>query len=139
MKKVCLVVILLSISIALFSACSKAGDQETTSLSTTVMGEVAKSYFNQYDEGKTIVYETDNRETLKLEHYDKSGALKYIECYLYDDYGSLYGYSYYDKDQKFVARYLFAGEKIGYFFEDDTFMNENEFSRRMNDLGAHTP
>lgn len=139
MKKVCLVVILLSISIALFSACSKAGDQETTSLSTTVMGEVAKSYFNQYDEGKTIVYETDNRETLKLEHYDKSGALKYIEHYLYDDYGSLYGYSYYDKDQKFVARYLFAGEKIGYFFEDDTFMNENEFSRRMNDLGAHTP
>lgn len=134
MKKLSAFILILSVMITVFTACSGKEEPETITRSTTVMGEVARSYINQNSEGKTVVYETDKKETLKLDVYDSKGNMKYTEEYLYNSYGELYGYSYYDKNKIFIAQYLFAGEKIGYFYEDGTVMHENEFSKRMDAL-----
>ena len=137
MKKLSAFILILAVIITVFTACSGKDEPVTTTQPTTIMGEVARSYVNQYGEGKTVVYETDKKETLKLDICDKDGNLKYTEEYLYDSYGAVFGYSYYDKNGEFVAQYLFAGEKIGYFYEDGTAMSENEFAQRMDNLGAH--
>lgn len=137
MKRLSAFILVLSVIITVFTACSDKKEPETTTIPTTVMGEVARSYVNQYGEGKTVVFETDKKETLKLDNYDKDGNLKYTEEYLYDPYGAVYGYSYYDKSGTFVAKYLFAGEKVGYFYEDGSAMTENEFSQRMDRLGIY--
>lgn len=138
MRKLSVFILLIAVVITAFSACSGDEETETTTQPTTVMGEAATSYINENAEGKTVVYETDKKETLKLDIYDKNGNLKYTEEYLYDPYGEVYGYSYYNKSGAFVAQYLFKGEKTGFFFEDGTAMTEAEFSQRMDSLGVYS-
>ena len=137
MKKLSVFILFFAVALTVFTACEKKDDpapRPTTP--TTKMGEVATSYINQSGEGKTVVYETAKGETLKLDICAPDGSLKYTEEYLYDQYGMIYGYSYYNKDGEFVASYLFAGEKSGYFYEDGTPMHENEFAQKMDAIGA---
>ena len=135
MKKLSAFILIFAVVLAVFTSCGKKSDPEPQT-TTTVMGEVATSYINQSAEGKTVVYETADGETRKLDVCDPDGTLKYTEEYLYDQYGSVYGYTYYNKDGAFVASYLFAGEKTGYFNEDGTPMRENEFAQKMEAIGA---
>ncbi len=138
MKKKMIVLSVFVMLLAFFTACSdKKNEEETTTVSTTVMGDVANSYIHIQGEGQTVVYETDKKETLKMDIYDKDGNLKYTEEYLYDEYGEVYGYAYYDKDSKFVAKYISKGENRGFFNQDDTVMSEAEFSKKMDAIGVY--
>ncbi len=137
MKKLSAFILILSVIITVFSACSDNDNSEVSrpTTPTTTMGEIANSYVHQqHGIDKTVIYETDNKETLKLEVYDEKGNLKRTEEYLYDKYGSLYGYSYYNKDGVSIGQYLFAGEKTGYFSEDGTALSENDFLKRFDAL-----
>ena len=137
MKKLSAVILVFAVVLSAFTACSGKNDSASPpEISTTIMDEVATSYINQSAEGKTVVYETSNRETLRLDICNPDGSLKYTEEYLYDQFGSVYGYTYYNKDGVFVASYLFAGEKTGYFNEDGSPMHENEFSQKMDVIGV---
>ena len=136
MKKLSVFILIFTVVITVFTACSSKSEAPRPTTPTTKMGEIATSYINQSAEGKTVVYETSNRETLKLDICDQDGNLKYTEEYLYDQYGSVYGYTYYNKDGVFVASYLFAGEKTGYFNEDGSPMHENEFAQKMDAIGV---
>lgn len=136
MKKLSVFILIFTVVITVFTACSSKSEAPRPTTPTTKMGEIATSYINQSAEGKTVVYETSNRETLKLDVCDPDGNLKYTEEYLYDQYGSVYGYTYYNKDGVFVASYLFAGEKTGYFNEDGSPMHENEFAQKMDVIGV---
>ncbi len=136
MKKLSVFILIFTVVITVFTACSSKSEAPRPTTPTTKMGEIATSYINQSAEGKTVVYETSNRETLKLDVCDPDGNLKYTEEYLYDQYGSVYGYTYYNKDGVFVASYLFAGEKTGYFNEDGSPMHENEFAQKMDAIGV---
>ena len=136
MKKLSAFILIFTVVITVFTACSSKPEAPSPTTPTTKMGEIATSYINQSAEGKIVVYETSTRETLKLDVCDPDGNLKYTEEYLYDQYGSVYGYTYYNKDGKFVASYLFAGEKTGYFNEDGSPMHENEFAQKMDAIGV---
>ena len=72
----------------------------------------------------------------KMEYFDKDGALKFTEEYIYNEYGDLIGYSYYDKDGKFAAKYISSGEDEGFYYQDGKAMSEEEFSVRMEAIGA---
>ncbi len=136
MKKISVFIIIFAVAITMFVACADKTEENLTTPTTTQLGEIATSYINQSGEGKTIVYETDKRETIRLDICNADGSLKYTEEYLYDQYGSVYGYTYYNKDGVFVASYLFAGENVGYFGKDGTPMSENEFAQKMEAIGA---
>ena len=137
MKKLSAFILIFAVVLTVLTACEKNNDPAPSPTTlTTQMGEIATSYIHQIGEGKTVVYETANRETLKLDILDSDGKLKYTEEYLYNQYAVVYGYTYYDKDGRFVASYLFSGEKTGYFNEDGTPMHENEFAQKMDAIGA---
>lgn len=139
MKKL---IVILSLAVLLLSAlcaCSRSGDtqaESTTSRPTTVIGEAVKTTAVNSGESKNIAYMTDDNVTVKMEYFDKDGALKFTEEYLYDEYGDLQGYIYYDKDGKFAAKYISSGDNEGFYYQDGKVMSEAEFSVRMDAIGA---
>ena len=140
MKKLIVILSLVVLSLSVLCACSRSGDSEqgTTAATrpTTVIGEAVKTTAVSSGESKNIAYMTDDNMTVKMEYLDKDGSLKFTEEYLYNEYGDLIGYTYYDKDGKFAAKYISSGDDEGFYYQDGKAMSEEEFSVRMEAIGA---
>lgn len=136
-------IVILSLFILLtsvFCACSGSNSSDddkttTTQRPTTVIGQAVKTTKVTQSSKENIAYLTDDNITVKMEYFDDNGSLKFTEQYLYNEYGDSIGYSYYDKDGKFVAKYL-TQDVEGFYYEDGTEMSESEFSVRMYKIGA---
>lgn len=137
MKKLSVLILTFAVIFTVFSACSDKNESETATTSTTVIGKVENSYVHYEGIGKTMVYETADKQPVKLEIYGDDGKIKYIEEYIYDNQASICGYNYYTAEGDFAARYL-IGEKQGYYYEDGSVMEESVFSQKMNALGVYS-
>lgn len=138
-KKLIVILSLTVLSLSVLCACSRSGDSQadtTTSRPTTVIGEAVKTTAVASGESENIAYMTDDNVTVKMEYLDKDGALKFTEEYIYNEYGDLIGYTYYDKDGKFAAKYISSGDDEGFYYQDGNAMSEEEFSVRMEAIGA---
>lgn len=140
MKKLIVILSLAIMSVSVLCACSRSGADEqgttTSARPTTVIGEAVKTTAVNSGETKNVAYMTDDNMTVKMEYLDKDGSLKFTEEYLYNEYGDLIGYIYYDKDGKFAAKYISSGEDEGFYYQDGKEMSEEEFSVRMEAIGA---
>lgn len=118
--------------------CACGDNEQTVSRTTTApLSEIATSLVKSNKEGKTVIYETDKRETVRMDIFDNKGNLKYTEEYLYNENEEICGFVYYDKNGNFSAKYISIGENPGYYYQDDTVMQEDEFSKRIKALGVY--
>ncbi len=136
MKKIPVALIAALFVILTFSACDEkpVGNIPVTQTTHKTLQAVT-SYVNP--EGN-LINEAQDSSTSEVKYLDKNGNLKYIEKYLYDEADDVIGFAYYDKNGAFVAKYLTAGEKQGFFHENNDPMTETEFSVKMDSLGVYS-
>ncbi len=136
MKKYLLILFSFMLVTGIFTSCSEKSDKpdETGNSSTSMTFETYKavtSHMRQDADDKTLYYESDSGESVKIQILDNKGNLKYTEESLYSSDGSIIGYNYYDNKNNPVARYIIHGDNQGYYYYDGTPMSESEFAKRM--------
>lgn len=134
MKKYLIILAVFIILTGVFTACTKEDTTIDNEATTYYTYDYDKSYVNQNNVDKTVVFEDKNSNIVKLDIKDSEGNLLYTEEYLYNEDGSIYGYNYYNSAGLFVARYVSSGGENSYFYSDGTPMSESDFAVRLDKI-----
>lgn len=139
MKKILYILCAVMIIAVCFSACRKKDDKssaENTSVSTEpfTVGTEVTSITGNDGENKNVAHRDEDGNDLMIDHYDSKGKIDYYEEPVYDSFGSVERYNYYDKDKNLIAA---SGSANKFYDKDGKEISENDFVKIMSEAGIY--